>query len=621
MSAPTEAALLQQVRGKSKTQQSAERISALLALAVLTTAIFAVDHLLSGLEVPSSGRSTWSQCGGLTDSLLVGACLVLPFLYCVARDRAKQAAAIKARPVKKAPSTASSSRSSTPPLTPPQTRSPAGTPASNSPRTLKNVTQHAGKLVVQTAIEAAAREGDAMRAAALLDEFEDASREAKQLPDANLYLMVVRAWLKKDELRKATNLMDHAEKIGIETNTSIYNAFMDWCGKQKDLRGAEKWLARMEARGLKPTQCSFNTIMDACAKANDMEGCEAWMMRMTQAGYAPNEITYATTIYARARRGDEVGAASWLRHMEAAGVQPDAVSYNSLIHACRVKGNITSAEYWVSEMVNKGIEPSVTTYTTVIDICAKVGEADRAEWWLNKMVDAGITPNVVSYSAVIDSCAKAGDLQRAEAWLHKMHGAGVQPNAHSYSAVINACAKAGDVDKAERWLILSQNAGVATDAVLYSGVIDACGKANDTVRALKIFNQMRTNGIKPHIVAYAALARPFAYKGDWAMIEEIAAWMSAEGTVINDYFLYAQILAYGTSRPREPQRAEEAFRAAMKIGLKANDHIASALSRAVGRERCGELLTEFGCAVELPKNPRDGQRQRPRGPHERRGAC
>jgi len=189
----------------------------------------------------------------------------------------------------------------------------------------------------------------------------------------------------------------------------------------------------------------------------------------------------------------------------------------------------------------------------------------------------------------------------------------VKPNAHTYSAVINACAKSGKVDAAEAWLDRSEKAGVVGDVVVYSSMIDACGKVGDAERAMSVFKRMQANGIRPHIVAYAALARPFAYKGCWQEIEQIAQSMTDAGVRPNEYFVYAQLLAYATSRPRQEKRAEACFRSAIADGVQANDHVVNVLGRAVGRTRCQELVEELCGTREMPNAGRQQRRPGLRG--------
>lgn len=422
------------------------------------------------------------------------------------------------------------------------------------------------------AIDGAARQGDIKKAGRILLDFErEGKGQAGNRPDTVSYNLVIRA-----------------------------------CAKKCDFKSAEEWFARMESQGLEATVCSYNTVLDACAKSDNAEQCEAWLNAMLKKGVEPNVISYATAIYSHARRGEKQPAEAWLQKMIAAGIAPDAVCYNSMIHACGVSGDAAGAEHWMQEMQTHDLQTSVTTYTAVIDACAKAGDVPRAEKWLEAMLAANIEPNVVTFSAMIDACAKSSDTVRAEYWHNRMVQCNVKPNAHSYSAVINACAKAGNVGLAETWLGRSEEDSCANDVVIYSSVIDACGKVGDAERAMTIFRRMQANGIQPHIVAYAALARPFAYKGDWPRVEQIAAEMANSRIPPNEYFLYAQLLSYATSRPREAERAESCFRKALLLGLKANDHVVSALVRAVGRERCTDLMAELcqGRSVPLPPTGR-----------------
>merc|ERR1719231_1928320 len=172
---------------------------------------------------------------------------------------------------------------------------------------------------------------------------------------------------------------------------------------------------------------------------------------------------------------------------------------------------------------------------------------------------------------------------------------GVQPNAHSFSAVINACAKAGNVDSAVHWLEQMESNGVPVDVVVYSGVLDACAKVGDCEKAKLVFNQMRMQGVTPNVVSYAALARPFAHKGDWQEVERLAEQMQSEGLQMNEYFLYALLLAYASAKPRQAERAEQCFRDAMSMKVATNKHVMTALARAVGRAKANQLGQDLSC--------------------------
>eukprot|EP00929_Paragymnodinium_shiwhaense_P001007 TRINITY_DN101219_c0_g1_i1.p1 TRINITY_DN101219_c0_g1~~TRINITY_DN101219_c0_g1_i1.p1 ORF type:complete len:613 (-),score=137.69 TRINITY_DN101219_c0_g1_i1:134-1822(-) len=392
---------------------------------------------------------------------------------------------------------------------------------------------------------------------------------------------------------QASKLLLDFERQGGKGDAVSYNLLIRAFAKRGDIAAAKQWLQRMRLSGIEASVCSYNTLLDASAKGKDAAACDAILYKMLKDGPKPNVVSYATAIYAHSRLGHEDKAESWFRQMLDAGIEPDAVSYNSLIHACGVRGNARAAERWLEDMRSRGIEATVTTYTATIDACAKAGDVSRAEHWMEQMIACGVEPNVVSYSSLVDACVKASDLRRAERWHDLMLEQKISPNAHTYSSLISACAKSGDIDAAERWLDRAADAGIAPDAVMYSGVINACGKANDADRAMAIFTRMQASGVKAHIVAYAALARPFAYRGDWTEVERIAGIMASERVRPNEFFLYAQLLAYANAQPKMPQRAERCFRDAVRMGIQANDRITGVLARVLGRGRCNELVKEL----------------------------
>jgi pentatricopeptide repeat protein len=414
------------------------------------------------------------------------------------------------------------------------------------------------------------------------------------------------------EASKASELLVEFQMNGGRPDVVSYNIMLRACTRNGDVQGAENWLVRMERRGIEPTVCSYNTLLDAYAKADMPEACESWLERMLTKGVQANVISYATLIHAHARRGDFRKAENWLERMIDADVLPDAVTYNAVIHACSVGGKPERAEHWLSEMPRLGLAATVTTYTAVLDANAKMGLLSRAEAIMQQMITAGLQPNVVTFSALVDACAKANDLARAEHWHNQMLKYNVQPNAHTYSSVVSACGKAKDIQAAQRWLAHAEKFNAA-DVIVYSSMIDACGKAGDATLAAEVFERMREKGIQPHIVAYAALARPLAYKGDWAGVERLAELMAQQRLRPNEYFIYAQLLSYSTAQPRQATKAEACFRQSIRSGIVANDHIKCALTRAVGKQRADALLDELcGGHVSKPRAANLG-RQKPLG--------
>eukprot|EP00931_Biecheleriopsis_adriatica_P001503 TRINITY_DN10186_c0_g1_i1.p1 TRINITY_DN10186_c0_g1~~TRINITY_DN10186_c0_g1_i1.p1 ORF type:complete len:632 (-),score=130.51 TRINITY_DN10186_c0_g1_i1:81-1976(-) len=398
----------------------------------------------------------------------------------------------------------------------------------------------------------------------------------------------------KDQALTAARTLTRLESEGWESDTTSYTIVIRALAKSGKLQQAEHWLAKLFQRGLQPNEHIYAALMNASMKADEAETVEYWMKKMQQSGVMASNISYGLLIHAYTRSGNLAKAESWLRTMEEEGITPHDGNYNSLIHACSMQCNAGLAEQWLEEMLRKGLEPSVVTYTALIDACAKSSDVQRAESWMADMLARGVEPNVVSFGTMINACAKVGELARAEHWYEQMKEKGVQPNEYVYSGLINACAKAGDVEAARRWLERAEQAGSAVDSVGYGCVINACGRVGDAEGAMNVFRRMRSHGIRSHIIIYSSLARPFAYRGDWQMVEQIAEDMKQDGFEICDYFLYAMLLAYSRAKPRQSERAEAAVIKALDSGLQLNERVFKALSLAVGRQRALELAGLYG---------------------------
>jgi pentatricopeptide repeat protein len=400
----------------------------------------------------------------------------------------------------------------------------------------------------------------------------------------------------REDASKVAKLLQNMEQAGWESNVNSYNIVIRSYVKMGHIEQAKAWLRRIFQSGLRPNEQTYLTFIQTFVKAEDLTSAENWMYQMEQAGIQATSTTFSLLIHALTRLGNLGKAEAWLRRMIDAGITPNASNYNSFIHACSLQCNAERAEQWLLEMLEKDLEPSVMTYTAVVDACAKSLDVPRAERWMTDMLARGVEPNVVSYSSMINACAKVGQLPRAEYWYNQMQSKGVQPNAYSYSALINACAKVGDVVAARAWLQRAERSDVVLDSVVYGCVINACSKVNDCDGAMAVFKQMRSRGIESHIVIYSSLARPFAYRGDWEIVEGIAESLQADGFQLNDYFLYAMLLAYSRSRPRQNQKAEEAYLKAVRGGLQVNDRIFKVLVQAAGRQRATQLVEDTASA-------------------------
>jgi len=383
-----------------------------------------------------------------------------------------------------------------------------------------------------------------------------------------------------------------------KSDKSSASSLVQACAKRGDMVGADQQLQAMRARNLMPDVNVYKALMDCCARLEDAEAAQKCFRDMVIDGVARSNA-YGIAIHMHANCGSIDQAKLWFQKMMDDGVEPTVAHYNALIGACATHCDVDTAEKYVAEIEERGLVMQETTMAAIILVCAKVGDVKRAETWMETLKMKGLKPNLDVYTAMMDLCAQACNHVGAAQWFRALTMAGGVPNSHSMKSLVSSCATAGDSVSAVWWLRSTETSGVSMDVEIYSCVLDLLIKSKDTEQAKHVYGQMHRKGIHPTIVTYSSLARALAHVGEWREVEALASDMQKHGQSMNDYFLYALLLAYATSKPRQSWRAEQAFQEASSLGIQMNGHIFSALQRSVGRIRGQQLIEKSKMTLQM----------------------
>merc|ERR1719388_265379 len=131
--------------------------------------------------------------------------------------------------------------------------------------------------------------------------------------------------------------------------------------------------------------------------------------------------------------------------------------------------------------------------------------------------------------------------------------------------------------------------GIEPDVVSYSAVIDACARASDSEKAKSIFSLMSSKGVKPSIVTFTSLSRPFARRGNYQEVENFMREMEAMGLTINEYFVNVLLGAYNNAQPKQTTRAEALMHKMKAKGVGINDYVITSLKKFL--ERCSHMTS------------------------------
>merc|ERR1719169_31264 len=149
---------------------------------------------------------------------------------------------------------------------------------------------------------------------------------------------------------------------------------------------------------------------------------------------------------------------------------------------------------------------------------------------------------------MINACGRAGDVERAEQWLNNMLEAGVEPNVITFNAVVAACAKAGHGERCEQWI-----------------------------------EKMQRAGITPNSFTYNSAAKPYVAKGNHSKVEKLMGDMRKTHLPMDDFCLTSLLYAYGNAKPKQQQRAHDAFKEFAAASGSFSQTTIQALHQAVGR--------------------------------------
>eukprot|EP00939_MAST-03C_sp_MAST-3C-sp1_P000312 g312.t1 len=237
------------------------------------------------------------------------------------------------------------------------------------------------------------------------------------------FAIVVSAWCKSKQMKKATKVLDSMRKAGVTPNDVTFNTLIrGWCELGK-MGEATKVLDSMLKAGLGK--------MGEATKVLDS---------MLKAGVASDDVTFTTLIRGWCELGKMGEATKVLDSMLKAGVASDDVTFNTLIRGWCELGKMGEATKVLDSMLKAGVNPNDVTFNTLIRGWCNLKQMDKATRILRKMREAGVSPNHISYGTIIDGWSRhARKADKAEEVMLLLDA---DPRAHAgtrqYNTVMDA---------------------------------------------------------------------------------------------------------------------------------------------------------------------------------------
>ncbi len=181
---------------------------------------------------------------------------------------------------------------------------------------------------------------------------------------------------------------------------------------------------------------------------------------------------------------------------------------------------------------------------------------------LNQMQKNNILPDIVTYNCLLDMSFNLGQILQANKLYEEISDftSPVQPEIITYNIILKGCVKhikenSGNNEELERifnkinsFLSDMQNKNIQKNDISYNTLIDAFAEGGRIEKSWELYNEMKTNNLKPDLYTYATLIKalkslPYSEENFNQVNEifELVKSKSIEGLKADD-FLYNSML-------------------------------------------------------------------------------
>ncbi|XP_020088204.1 pentatricopeptide repeat-containing protein MRL1, chloroplastic [Ananas comosus] len=279
--------------------------------------------------------------------------------------------------------------------------------------------------------------------------------------DPSAYLRTYSSLLRDGRLKDCLDLLESMDRKGLLDMEKVHQkSFLNACKSQKAVKEAIRFGKLIR----NPTMSTFNMLLSVCASSQDFDGAFQVMLLLKEAG-----------------------------------LKPDCKLYTTLISTCAKSRKVDAMFEVFHEMVNAGVEPNANTYGALIDGCARAGQLAKAFGAYGIMRSKKVQPDRVIFNALITACGESGAVHRAFDVLAEMMAEPkpIEPDHVTVGALIKTCIQGGQVDRAREVYKMLNHYNIKGTSEVYTIAVRSCSLNDDLGFALKIYDDMKRNGVTP----------------------------------------------------------------------------------------------------------------------------
>ncbi|CAH2036786.1 unnamed protein product [Thlaspi arvense] len=334
---------------------------------------------------------------------------------------------------------------------------------------------------------------------------------------------ILAVYAKCGALSLATKFFRRMEERDVVAWNSVLLAYCQ-NGKHEEAVGL---VEEMEKEGISPGLVTWNILIGGYNQLGKCEAAMDLMQKMESFGVTADVFTWTAMISGLIHNGKRYQALETFRKMFLAGVVPNEVTIMSAVSACSCLKVLNLGSEVHSIAVKMGFMDDLLVGNSLVDMYSKCGKLEDAR----KVFDSVKNKDVYTWNSMITGYCQAEYCGKAyELFTRMQEDANVKPNIITWNTMIS-----GEIHGS----VLRRN----LDAVhaVKNALTDTYGKSGDIGYARTMFKGMETKDI----ITWNSLIGGYVLHGSYGPALDLFNQMKTQGIKPNRGTLSSIILAHG----------------------------------------------------------------------------
>ena len=393
------------------------------------------------------------------------------------------------------------------------------------------------KQIVETGVEMDLSVGTALIemyiSLGYLEEAHDVLKHLR-VRDVVSWTALIAGYAKQGYLTEAQSLLSRMQDEGIIPDVFTYTCILKECGNTGAISEGRMLHIDIFFKGYELENSIGNSLIAMYAKCGALQDAQNIFDKLSDR----DAIAWTSLISGYAEHECSKEALTYFQLMQLEGVNGDAVTYSCFLKACGSIQAIKEGQNFHSQAIMYGFEKDPIVSNTLVGMYTKCGSCLEAQETFDNLP----VKNTVSWNALISGYVEYAPLD-ALACFQCMRDGKLFPDAVTFALVLKACGTVGSItigrdiysqlvsvglqDATVSNCLISMYTGCGslseaqyvfdtlqdTNVVAWSTMIKAYGMHHDGHIAVKLFEEMQSEGVKPHPLLFSCLLTACSHSG------------------------------------------------------------------------------------------------------------